>query len=75
MGGFVKDKLYEKRNDNQPSLGFIGFIDFADFAAQWRRADCGPSNAWCSDADLYHDGSVLFDDLQELVYYWLGGAE
>jgi hypothetical protein len=75
MGGFVKDTLYEKRNDNQPGLGLIDFIDFADFAAQWSRADCGPSNAWCNDADLNHDGSVLFDDLQELVYYWLGGTE
>src|SRR4030042_4939788 len=75
MGGFTKDKLYEKRNDNQPGLGFINFTDLADFAAQWSRADCGPSNAWCSDADLNHDGSVLLDDLGELVYYWLGGAE
>lgn len=75
MGGFTKDKLYEKRKDNQPGLGFINFMDFADFAAQWSRADCGPLNAWCSDADLDHDGSVLLDDLGELVYYWLGGAE
>jgi len=75
MGCFTKDILYEKRNDNQPGLGFINFMDFADFAAQWSRADCGPLNAWCSDADLDHDGSVLLDDLGELVYYWLGGAE
>ena len=75
MGGFTKDKLYERRNDDQPSLGLIDFIDFIDFTAQWSGADCGPSNAWCSDADLNHDGSVLFDDLQELVYYWLGGTE
>lgn len=71
MGGFVKDTLYLRRNDDQPSLGFIDFVDFADFAAQWRRTDCGPLNAWCSDADFNHDSSVLLDDLQELVYYWL----
>jgi hypothetical protein len=75
MGGFTKDKLYAKRNDNQPGLGFMNFVDFADFAAQWSRSNCGSLDAWCNDADLDHDGSVLLDDLGELVYYWLGGAE
>jgi len=75
MGCFTKDILYQKRKDNQPGLGFISFQDFTDLAAQWSRADCGPSNAWCSNADLDHDRSVLLDDLAELVYYWLGGAE
>jgi hypothetical protein len=71
MGGFTKDKLYEKRDANQPGLGFINFLDFADFAVQWHRADCGPSNVWCSDMDFNHSGSVLLDDLEKLVDYWL----
>jgi len=49
MGYFVKDKLYEKKNDNQLGLGFFNFVDFANFAGQWYQDDCGPSNMWCSN--------------------------
>jgi hypothetical protein len=68
MGGFVKDTLYDKRNNDQPTPNFI---DFAGFAKQWGRTNCSASNVWCSGADFYQDGSVLFDDLQAFVDDWL----
>ncbi|MDD5327961.1 MAG: cellulase family glycosylhydrolase [Phycisphaerae bacterium] len=68
MGCFTKDILYQKRNNDQPTPDFI---DFTDFAAQWGRTDCNLSNVWCSSADFYQDGSVLFDDLEAFVDDWL----
>jgi len=71
MGGFTKDKLYEKRNDDQPSYGSVDFIDYADFAVEWGRTDCGPAGAWCNGADFNHDKFVRVDDLEQFVSSWL----
>ncbi len=68
MGGFTKDILCEKRNNDQPTPDLI---DFANFAAQWGRTDCSLPNVWCNGADFYQDGSVLFDDLEAFVDDWL----
>ncbi len=74
MGCFMKDKLYEKRNDDQPMYGFVDFTDFANFALKWRRDDCSAENAWCDGADFNHDLFVQIDDLQQFVSSWLYGS-
>ena len=77
MGGFVKDTLYARRNDDQPGgqEDIINFIDFAGFAAYWRHSDCNSTNNWCNNADKTQDGNVLLDDLVEFASDWLGGVE
>ncbi|MGA2914584.1 MAG: GLUG motif-containing protein [Sedimentisphaerales bacterium] len=51
--------------------GRNNFRDFAIFAQYWMREDCRVYNDYCDFADLNFDGSVDFDDLIELMSYWL----
>jgi hypothetical protein len=74
MGGFTKDLLYELKDADQPSYGFVNFMDFAGFADQWRRTDCNSANSWCSGADFNHDHFVRLDDLKAFVGTWLVGT-
>ncbi|KPL25152.1 MAG: hypothetical protein AMJ75_01730 [Phycisphaerae bacterium SM1_79] len=71
MGCFVKDTLYARRNDDQPTAETNDFLDFGAFATHWLRTDCEPANAWCGRADYTRDHCVLFDDLQEFANAWL----
>ena len=73
MGCFAKDRLYLKRNNNQPGWGCFTLDDLARFAGWWNSTDCGPDNTWCQDCDFYHDGAVEIDDLAEFTKYWLCG--
>ena len=47
------------------------FKDFADFGQQWKHANCGPANNWCSGFDFSQDGSVLLDDFKSFAESWL----
>lgn len=71
MGGFTKDLLYQLRDDDQPSYGFVNFIEYAGFAGQWGRTDCDSSNSWCSGQDLNHDHIIDLDDLNVFISSWL----
>ena len=51
--------------------GRNNFRDFAIFAEYWMRNDCRIYNDYCNWADLNFDGSVNYDDLIELMSYWL----
>ncbi|MGA2916218.1 MAG: GLUG motif-containing protein [Sedimentisphaerales bacterium] len=51
--------------------GRNNFRDFAVFAQYWLREDCRVYNDYCDWADLNFDGSVDYDDLIELMSYWL----
>jgi hypothetical protein len=51
--------------------GRNNFRDFAVFAQYWMRNDCRVYNNHCDWADLNFDGSVNYDDLIELMSYWL----
>lgn len=71
MGGFVKDTLYLRRNDDQPSPDRIDFTEYADFATQWRRTGCNPGNGFCEGADMDESGEVVWLDLKMWVDQWL----
>lgn len=71
MGGFVKDTLYEKRNDDQPNPNFIEFTEYADFASQWLRNPCNAGNDFCDGADIDGSGDVGWLDLKMWVDQWL----
>ena len=71
MGGFVKDTLYLRRNDDQPSPDRIDFTEYADFATQWRRTGCNPGNGFCEGADMDESGEVAWPDLKMWVDQWL----
>ncbi|GAH45359.1 unnamed protein product [marine sediment metagenome] len=71
MGGFAKDTLYWRRNDDQPSPGLIDFTRYADFATQWRRTGCNAGNGFCDGADMDEGGEVTRFDLKMWVEEWL----
>jgi len=71
MGGFVKDTLYLRRNDDQPSFGLIDFREYADFATQWHRTGCNAGNGFCEGADMDESGEVAWLDLKMWVDQWL----
>jgi hypothetical protein len=71
MGGFVKDTLYEKRNDDQPNPNFIDFREYADFASEWLREPCNVGNDFCEGADIDGSGDVGWLDLKMWVDQWL----
>jgi len=71
MGGFVKDTLYWRRHDDQPSPGLIDFTRYADFATQWRRTGCNAGNGFCDGADMDEGGEVALFDLKMWVEEWL----
>lgn len=71
MGGFVKDTLYWRRNDDQPNPGIIDFTEYAGFASQWSRTDCNSGNGFCDGADVDESGEVAGLDLKEWVDQWL----
>jgi len=71
MGGFVKDTLYERRNDDQPNPNYINFIEYAYFASQWLRSPCTAGNGFCEGADVDGSGEVDWLDLKMWVEAWL----
>ena len=74
MGCFLKDKLYERRNDNQPLFGLVNFVNFAGFGEQWGRTECSEENGWCQGSDYNHDQFVRLDDLKQFVSSWVSGG-
>ena len=59
---------WECEADFEPD-GDVDMVDFAFFAEWWQESACGI----CGGVELTGDGSVDFDDLSELVNYWLAG--
>ena len=45
--------------------------DFSVLAEYWQRRDCSIYNYYCDFSDTDFDGDVDFDDLFELMSYWL----
>ncbi|MHC4864383.1 MAG: choice-of-anchor Q domain-containing protein [Planctomycetota bacterium] len=58
---------YEFLRSDINSNGSVDFEDYCVIADRWRETSCG----LCGGADLTCDGNVDWNDVRELVAYWL----
>jgi len=62
---------YEYLPADIDSSGAVDIRDFCQFALQWLKTGCGR----CGGANITCDGGVDWNDLRELLDYWLAGIE